>query len=276
MNIVLEPFTYDFFGRALAAAVLIGAVTGALGPFVMVRRMAYIGQGLSQSVLGGVGVGLVLGAGLYVGAAAATIVAALAIHVTRRRGIPADTAIGIVAATMFAAGVAAISANRDRSLNISNLLFGNILGVNQGDLILVAVVVVVTALLLGANYKQLLATTHNPAVAAAHGVRTGMMELLFNLLLALAVVTALQVLGVLLVAATLLLPAATASLVFGSFGRLTVASIVIGVASAVIGLYVSYYRDVSSGPAIVLTGAVVFAVVALGLSNRYRHAERRP
>jgi ABC-type Mn2+/Zn2+ transport system permease subunit len=276
MTLLLDPFTYDFFGRALMAAILIGAVTGALGPFVVVRRMAYIGQGLSQSVLGGVGIGLVLGAGLYAGAAAATLFAALAIHFIRRRGVPVDTAIGIVASTMFAAGVAVISSNRDRSLNTSNLLFGNILGVDRSDLVLVSVVVLLTAILLGANYKQLLATTHNPAVAAAHGVRTGTMEVLFNLLLALAVVTALQVLGVLLVAATLLLPAATASLMFGSFGRLTVASIVIGVTSATIGLYVSYYRDVSSGPAIVLTGAAVFVTVALGLSNRYRHSQRTP
>jgi len=245
---------------------------GALGPFVVVRRMAYIGQGLSQSVLGGVGVALVYGAGLYSGAIAATIVATIAIYATRRRGVPVDTAIGIVASTMFAAGVAVISANRDRSLNISNLLFGNILGVDRNDLILVGVVAAIVAVVLFTNYKQLLAATHNPAVAAAHGVRTGWMEVLFNALLALAVVTALQVLGVLLVAATLLLPAATASLAFGSFGRLLMVSTTLGVVTAVIGLYVSYYHDIASGPAIVLTGAAAFAIVAFGLPNRYRHS----
>lgn len=273
MNLLFDPFEFAFFGRALLAAVLVGAVTGALGPFVIVRRMAYIGQGLSQSVLGGVGIALTYGAGLYSGAAAATLVAATAIYVTRRRGVPADTAIGIVASTMFAAGVAVISANRDRSLNIANLLFGNILGVTRNDLILVAVVVAVTTGLLAVNYKQLLAATHNPTVAAAHGVRVGRMEILFNLLLALAVVTALQVLGVLLVAATLLLPAATSSLVYRSFGRLVVGSIGMGVAMGVVGLYISYYHDIASGPAIVLTGAAVFLTVALGLPNRLRHAQ---
>ena len=272
MGLLLDPFDFDFFGRALLAAMLVGAVTGALGPFVIVRRMAYIGQGLSQSVLGGVGIALVYGAGLYTGAVAATVVATIAIYATRRRGVPVDTAIGIVASTMFAAGVAVISANRDRSLNISNLLFGNILGVDRNDLILVGVVVAIVAIVLFTNYKQLLATTHNPAVAAAHGVRTGWMEILFNALLALAVVTALQVLGVLLVAATLLLPAATASLAFGSFGRLTMVSIALGVLTAVVGLYISYYHDIASGPAIVLTGAAAFGVVAIGLPNRYRHS----
>lgn len=273
MSLLFDPFEFEFFGRALLAAVLVGAVAGALGPFVVVRRMAYIGQGLSQSVLGGVGVALVYGAGLYSGAVAATIVATIAIYLTRRRGVPVDTAIGIVASTMFAAGVAVISANRDRSLNISNLLFGNILGVDRNDLILVAVVVTVVAVVLFVNYKQLLAVTHNPTVAAAHGVRAGWMEVLFNALLALAVVTALQVLGVLLVAATLLLPAATASLAFGSFGRLLMVSIALGVVTAVVGLYVSYYHDIASGPAIVLTGAAAFAVVALALPNRYRHSQ---
>lgn len=272
MNLLLDPFEYAFFGRALLAAVLVGAVTGALGPFVVVRRMAYIGQGLSQSVLGGVGVALVYGAGLYAGAVAATVVATVAIYITRRRGVPVDTAIGIVASTMFALGVAVISANRDRSLNITNLLFGNILGVTRGDLVLVGAVVAIVAIVLFVTYKPLLAATHNPAVAAAHGVRTGLIEVVFTALLALAVITALQVLGVLLVAATLLLPAATASLAFGSFGRLMMVSIGLGVTTAVVGLYVSFYHDIASGPAIVLTGAAVFLVLAIALPNRYRHS----
>ena len=275
MSLLLDPFDFAFFERAMIAAVLVGAVTGALGPFVIVRRMAYIGQGLSQSVLGGVGVGLVYGAGLYVGAVAATIVATLAIYVTRRRGVPVDTAIGIVASIMFALGVAVISANRDRSLNIQNLLFGNILGVDRNDLILVGVVAAVVVVVLAMFYKQLLATTHNSAVAAAHGVPAGAMEVVFNALLALAVVTALQVLGVLLVAATLLLPAATASLAFGSFGRLALASIGLGVTTAIVGLYLSYYHDIASGPAIVLTGGAVFVVAALGLPNRFRYSAAR-
>ena len=273
MRILLDPFEYGFFGRALLAAVLVGAITGALGPFVIVRRMAYIGQGLSQSVLGGVGIALVYGAGLYSGAIGAAAVAIAAIYAIRRRGVPVDAAIGIVASTMFAGGVAMISANRDRSLNVSNLLFGNILAVDGNDLILVGVVFAVTTVLLGMFYKPLLATTHNASVAAAHGVRTVAMEVMFNLLLALAVVTALRVLGVLLVAATLLLPAATAALAFGSFGRLVLVSIGLGVATSVIGLYISYYRDIASGPAIVLTGAAVFFVIALGLPNRFRHSQ---
>lgn len=272
MNLLLDPFEFAFFGKALAAATLVGALTGALGPFVVVRRMAYIGQGLSQSVLGGVGIGLVYGVGMYGGAVAATIVATVAIYAIRRRGVPVDTAIGIVALTMFAAGVAVISVSRDRSLNISNLLFGNILGVDTADLVLVGSVVAVTAAALFLTYKQLLATTHNHDVAAAHGVPVGRIEVMFNAVLALAVVTALQVLGVLLVAATLLLPAATASLAFRSFGQITMTSIGIGVTAAVVGLYISYYHDIASGPSIVLVGAVAFIGVAIAVPNRFKNS----
>jgi ABC-type Mn2+/Zn2+ transport system permease subunit len=164
--------------------------------------------------------------------------------------------------------VAMISANRDRSLNVTNLLFGNILGVSVGDLALVGGVAVVTGTVLATRYKQLLASTHNPVVAAAHGVRVRRIEPLFSILLAVAVVTALQVLGVLLVAATLLLPAATASLLFRSFGRIVAASVAIGVAIAVAGLYFSYHANIASGPAIVLCGAAVFVIAAAGAPRR--------
>lgn len=263
MSFLFDPFDFAFFSRAMIAAVLVGALAGALGPFVIVRRLAYIGQGLSQSILGGVGIALVLGAGLYPGAAVAAAFAALLIDRIRRIDIPADTAIGIVASVMFAAGVAIISANRSRELNVSNLLFGNILGVTRTDLIIVAVVTALTAAGLAARFKQLVATTHNSAVAAAHGVRTGHIEPLFNILLAVVVVTALQVLGVLLVAATLLLPAATASLLFPSFGQIVTASILIGIAIGVVGLYLSYYQNIASGPAIVLTAGAAFAAAAI-------------
>ncbi len=276
MGVLTDPFEFGFFGRGLLAVVLIGALAGALGPFVVVRRMAYIGQGLSQSVLGGVGIGLVYGVDMYWGAAVATAVAALLIYAIRRQGLPVDTAIGIVASAMFALGVAVISANRDRSLNITNLLFGNVLGVSAGDLVIVGVVTVISGAVLIRFYKRLLSVTHNPSVAAAHGTRVLLVEIVFNLLLALVVVTALQVLGVLLVAATLLLPAATASMVTGSFGRLALLSIAIGVASGVVGLYLSYYHNIASGPAIVLVGAFAFAVVALGIPSRFRQSGPLP
>jgi manganese/iron transport system permease protein/iron/zinc/copper transport system permease protein len=161
---------------------------------------------------------------------------------------------------MFAIGVAVVSSSRDRRLNSTNLLFGNVLGVDTGDIILVAVVFVAAAMIFFFNYKALLAATHNAAVAAAHGVRARLMEVVFSALLAMVVVTALRVLGVLLVAATLLIPAATATMTFRSFNHIVVASTILGTSFAVIGLFISFHRNIASGPAIVLVGAAVFAL----------------
>jgi manganese/iron transport system permease protein/iron/zinc/copper transport system permease protein len=260
MSYLTEPFQYDFFGRALVVALLIGVLAGALGPFVLVRKMAYIGQGMSQSILGGVALGVTYGLDIYVGAAVAAAVSAGLIYFVRNRGLAVDTAIGIVASTMFATGVAIVSSSRDRRLNTTNLLFGNILGVRTADIVLVSVVFVVAMFLLFRYYKPILATTHNVSVAAAHGVRTKFVETLFSLLLAMVVVTALQVLGVLLVAATLIIPAATSMMTFSAFRHIVVGSMVLGFLFSAIGLFVSFHRNIASGPAIVLVGAAVFAL----------------
>lgn len=260
MSYFTEPFQYDFFTRALIVSVLIGALAGAIGPFVLVRRMAYIGQGMSQSILGGVALAVMWGVDLYLGAAVAAGLAAGLIYYVRNRGVPVDTAIGIVASVMFATGVAVVSSSRDRRLNSTNLLFGNVLGVETEDIVLVLVVTAIAAVILFRNYKTMLAVTHNASVAAAHGVRARLMEITFSVLLAMVVVTALRVLGVLLVAATLLIPAATATMTFKTFRQITLASIVLGTCFSVIGLFLSFHRNISSGPAIVLVGGAVFAL----------------
>lgn len=260
MSYFTDPFEYAFFARALVVSVLIGTLAGAMGPFILVRRMAYIGQGMSQSILGGVAVGVSFGVDLYIGATVASLMSAGLIFAVRNRGVPMDTAIGIVASTFFAVGVAVVSSSRDRRLNTTNLLFGNVLGVDTEDVVLVIVVTLVAAVILFTNYKSLLATTHNASVARAHGVNARLMEYVFSALLAMVVVTALRVLGVLLVAATLLIPAATATLTFKSFARITVTSTALGAVVTTIGLFVSFHRNIASGPAIVLVGAAVLAL----------------
>jgi ABC-type Mn2+/Zn2+ transport system permease subunit len=145
-------------------------------------------------------------------------------------------------------------------LNSTNLLFGNVLGVDTEDIVLVTVVSLIAGIVLFTNYKKMLAVTHNAAVAAAHGVGAKFMEIVFSALLAMVVVTALRVLGVLLVAATLLIPAATATMTLRSFSSITIASTLLGIAFAVIGLFLSFHRNIASGPAIVLVGAAVFVL----------------
>ena len=276
---LLEPFQYTFFTRAMLAGVAIGAMCGALSTFVVLRRMSYIGHGLAHSVLGGVAVGVALGADLYVGEIAATVLSALLIdRVTRRPELHVDAAIGIVTTAIFAIGVATLSVVPTR-VNVEAMLFGNILGVDRTDLTVAVVVGVAFAFVLVTLHKRLVAVTFDSEVAGVHGVRTRAMELVFSLSTAAVVVASVRVLGVLLIAAAVVIPAATARLVTRSIGVMLWASTGLGVAASVIGLYASFHVDVPSGPTIVLTGAAAFVVVFLvtgSLGRRRLRRARRP
>lgn len=273
-----DPLAYQFFTRALLAGILVGAACGGISALVVLRRMSYIGHGLAHAVLGGVAVGLALDVHLYVGAAAATVLAALLIdRVGRRRGLHADAAIGIVTTAIFAAGVTALSL-LPRPVNVEALLFGNILGVDRTDLTVAAAVGGVAALLVAVGYKRLVAVTFDAEVARIHGVAAGRYELLINLLVAAVVVVSVQVLGVLLIAAAVVIPAAVARNLLRTFGAIVLAATAIGVVAAVSGLYASYHLDAPSGPTIVLTGAVLYAgshLVAV-VRDRRRSDPARP
>jgi ABC-type Mn2+/Zn2+ transport system permease subunit len=268
---LLEPLAAGWFLRALLAGTVIGAMCGGVGVFVVLRRMSYIGHGLSHSVLGGVAVALALGVDLYLGAAAATLLSALLIdRVARQRGLHADAAIGIVTTAMFAFGIVVVSRVGGARVSTESLLFGNILGVFPADVAVAVVTAATFALLLFVFYKPLLFTTFDREVAAVQGVRTGLMELLFNILVAAVIVVSVRVLGVLLIAAAVVIPAAIARLVIRSFGRMLAVATLVGVASTVAALYISYFANVASGPAIVLVEAAVFGLVAVvtGLHSR--------
>jgi ABC-type Mn2+/Zn2+ transport system permease subunit len=250
-----------------------------LSVFVVLRRMSYIGHGLAHAVLGGVAVGVALGADLYLGALAATVLSALLIdRVARRRGLHADAAIGIVTTTSFAIGVAVLSVTPSR-VNVEAVLFGNILGVASIDLWVAGGVAVAFAAVLWVLYKPLVATTFDPETAAVHGVRTSAMELVFSLATAAVVVASVRVLGVLLIAAAVVIPAAVARLVARSLGGMLVLATAIGVLASVVGLYASFHVNVPSGPTIVLTGSLLFAVTFAATSvlagTRLRRARRR-
>jgi ABC-type Mn2+/Zn2+ transport system permease subunit len=262
-----DPFLFDFFGKGLVAGVLVGAMCGALGTFVILRRMSYIGLGLSYSILGGVAVGFFWGLGLYGGAALAALVAAILIALIERRpGLTSDVAIGIVSSSMFALGVAVLSANRTREVNLQNLLFGNILGVQGEDLMLLAAAAIVFFGVLFVTYKKLVFVTFDRDVAATQGVRVALMEMVFSALIAGVIVSSLRVMGVLLIAAILIIPPATARVVSRTFGQMLITSVAIGVATSIAGLYMSYYADIASGPAIVLSQTTVFVVAMVATS----------
>ena len=272
MDWLTEPLTsYAFFGRAMLALLLAGAICGALGAYVVVRRMSYIAHGLSHSVIGGAAVAGVLGLNLLLGAAAWALLSALLIdRVGRRRGLYPDTAIGIVTTASFALGIAIISSVRGIRLNLESFLFGSILGVTTVDLVLAAVVAVAVAAALLVAYRPLLFCTFDPPVASAHGIAVGRYEALLAVLLTAGVVASMRVLGVLLVAAAVVIPPATARLLTDRFDRMLPLAAGLGAGAAVPGLYASWYLDIAPGPAVVLTQTAVLTLVWARVAVRQR------
>ncbi|HXG26133.1 MAG TPA: metal ABC transporter permease [Candidatus Binatia bacterium] len=265
MSLISEPFAFEFFRQGLAASLLVGALCGMLGVYIVLRRMSYIGHGLSHSVFGGAVIGYVASLNFYLAAGIWGFLSALAINATaRRRRIGADAAIGIVTTASFAVGVALISKTRSFTRNFEAALFGNILGVTPLDLLVVGVVTVAVAAFILLFYKRLLFMTFDPEVAPIYGVNIGVVDSLFALAMAATIVASINVVGVTLIAATLVIPSTTARLLTDSFGRMIVISTVIGALAGVLGMYVSYWLDVSSGATIVLLEAAAFASVLVG------------
>ena len=279
MSLVVEPLAFEFFRQGVIASILVGALCGMLGVYIVLRRMSYIGHGLSHSVFGGAVIAYVAALNFYVGAGLWGFFSALLINAAaRRRRIGADAAIGIITTASFAIGVALISKTRSFTRNFEAALFGNILGVTTLDLIVVAVVTIGVAAFILLFYKRLLFMTFDPEVAAIQGVEVGATDSLFALAMAATIVASINVVGVTLIAATLVIPSTTARLLTDSFGRMLVLSTVMGALSGLIGMYLSYWLDVSSGATIVLLEAAVFLAVFAGttlLRRRTSWADQR-
>lgn len=256
---MFEPFQYEFFVRGLAAATLVGGLCGLIGVYIVLRRMAYIGHGLSHAVFGGAVVSYVMSINFYIGASVWGFLSALLINMaTRKRKIGADAAIGIVTTASFAVGIALISRYKTFTRSFDAALFGNILGVSQGDLVAIVVVSAAVAAMLFVGYKYLLFTTFEPEVAGFYGVPTGWVDTAFALVLAATIVVSMQVLGVTLIASAIVIPPVAARLLTNDFGVMVALSAILGAFCGLGGIYLSYFIDVSSGATVVLFSAVVF------------------
>lgn len=266
-----EPLNYEFFRHGLIAATLAGALCGLMGVYIVLRRMSYIGHGLSHAVFGGAVVSALMGWNFFLGAGAWGFLSALLIQGTaRRRNIGADAAIGVITTASFALGVALISKSRSFEKNFESALFGNILGVTPEDLIAIGLVSAVVAVSVFFGYKQLLFATFDPEIAPVYGVPTRWVDAAFALALAATIVVCMNVVGVTLIAAAIVIPPVSARLVTNSFGPLVLLSTLLGAACGFFGMFVSYYWDVASGPAIILLAAVAFGAVYIltGLRGR--------
>jgi manganese/iron transport system permease protein/iron/zinc/copper transport system permease protein len=272
---LLEPYQFEFFRTGSLAALLAGGLCGLLGVYIVLRGMSYIGHGLSHAIFGGAVVSFVMQWNFYIGAGLWGFLAALLINQTARRTrIGADAAIGVITTASFAVGVALISRYRRFTQSFDAALFGNILGVTWNDVLVIAGVTLLVAAAIFLAYKQLLFTTFDTDVARVYGVRTEWVDALFALMLAAAIIVSMQVLGVTLIAAALVIPAITARLMTDSFHRMTLLSVGIGALCGVLGMYLSYYVDVASGATIVLLQSAVFGIV-LAVESTRKVAARR-
>ena len=259
---LLEPFEFGFFVRAMIAACLIGGLCGLMGVYIVLRGMSYIGHGLSHAIFGGAVVSWIMSINFFVGATVWGFLSAILVAwTTRRNPIGSDAAIGIITTASFALGIAIISRFGSFTRDFEASLWGSVLAVDREDLIAIAVVSAVVAAVFFVGYKMFLFATFDSDVAQFYGVPTGWVDTLFALLLAGTIVVSMQVLGVTMIAAAVVIPPIVARLLTNSFRTMTLLSTGIGIMCSVLGIYISYFVDVSSGASVVLLSAALFVAV---------------
>jgi ABC-type Mn2+/Zn2+ transport system permease subunit len=280
INWLVGPLQYVFMIRALVAAILVGVVCAVIGTYVVLRGMAFFGDALAHSILPGVAIGYLVGGGernvVFWSAMVAAVLSSLGIGVvSRTTKIREDTAIGIIFAGMFALGVVLISTVRNYAVDLSHFLFGDILGVGTTDLLLTGIfgaLVIAVVLLL---YKEFLVLSFDPVLAVTLRLPVRLLDYLLMILIAIVVVVSLQTVGVALMVAVLITPAATAYLLTRRLPFMMALAALLASGSGIVGLYLSYYLNIASGAAIVLTITVLFFLVWLGKTILSKADSRR-
>jgi manganese/iron transport system permease protein len=264
MNWFLQPLQYAFMMRGLLASVMVGILCAVMGTYVVLRGMAFLGDAMAHAILPGVAVAYLLHGSLLVGAIIASVIIALSIGLFSKGGrVKEDTAIGILFAAALSLGVALISSIQTYAVDLSHILFGNVLGVSVSDLWLTAILGLFVLIAVALLYKQFLVISFDPILAATLRLPAELLRNLMLVLLALTVVVSLQTVGVGLAAAMLVTPAATAYLLTRRLWPMMLVSASIGAFSSLAGLYLSYYLNIVSGSAIVLMATIIFLIVFL-------------
>lgn len=265
LEALIEPLQYSFMQRSLVTAVLVGIICSVVGSYLMVQRLALLGDAISHSVLPGLAIAFIVGADIFVGAFIAGVLSTVVITLIRTRSpIKEDAAMGIVFSTFFALGITLITiVQKDNKIDLNHFLFGNILGVTVQEVrntAIISVVVVVVVLLL---YKELLFYTFDPLGAQAAGLPVNLLNFGLMVLIALTIVASLQAVGVILVLALLITPGATAYLLVKRLNQMMILGATIGIIASISGMYVSYFWNLPSGPAIVLVASGFFTLALL-------------
>lgn len=261
---LIEPLGYPFIVRGLTASLLVGVVCSVLGTYIVLRGMAFFGDALAHAILPGVVIAYLIGWPLSLGALVVGILTALGIGTLSTKGqIKEDTAIGLIFSAAFALGVALLSTTRSYTTDLAHFLFGNVLGVSNSDLWLTASLSILVLLAVIAFYKEFLVLSFDPVLADTLRLPATFLRYLLLVLIAVTIVVSLQTVGVALVVAMLVTPAASARLLTQRLPTMMVISALIGAFSGFTGLYLSFYWNVASGPAIVLTATTIFVLAFL-------------
>ncbi len=271
LDLLLGPLGYDFFVRALVASALVGVACAVIGSFVVLKGMSFIGDAVSHAAFPGIVIAYLLGLPIIVGGAVASIATALGIGIlTRTSGLRSDSIIGVLFAGMFALGVALFSSIPNYVGDLFHFLFGDVLGISVSDLVALGVLVLLLLVVVRIFWKELLFATFDPLGAGAAGLPVRRLDDLLLILIAVTIVISLQAVGIVLVVAMITTPAATAQLLARRFGRMIQVAALIGIVSAVAGLYLSYAFDLASGAAIVLVETAIFLGTLVLASVRRR------
>jgi manganese/iron transport system permease protein len=270
MELLTAPLQHDFMLRALVAAMLIGLLCSVVGVYVVLRNMSFIGDGLAHASFAGIVIAYLLKFDLYLGGLIFTILTALGIGaVSKRSEVSLDTTIGVFFTAAFALGVALMSRVRTYVIDLQDFLFGNILAIDRRDLIIITALAALVLIVIAALYKELLFSSFDPVSAGASGVPVDLISYVLLVILAVTIIVSLQAAGIILVAALLVTPAATAYQLTNRFAPMMLISACIGIGAGIVGLYISYYLNVASGASIVLVATACF-FLAMALSPKRR------
>lgn len=265
LQTLIEPLQYGFMQRSLVIAILVGIVCAIVGSYLMVQRLALLGDAISHSVLPGLAIAFILGANIFIGAFIAGVLSTVIIAwIKTRSTIKEDAAMGIVFSAFFALGITLITiVQKDNKIDLNHFLFGNILGVTPQDAIDTAVIVALVLLVVVFFYKELLFYTFDPLGAQATGLPVNLLNFGLMVLIALTIVASLKAVGVVLVLSLLITPASTAYLLVTRLHQVMILGAIIGVISSISGMYLSYFYNLPSGPAIVLVASGLFVLSLL-------------
>ncbi|SVA81905.1 uncharacterized protein METZ01_LOCUS134759 [marine metagenome] len=263
-SVFINPFEYSFMIRALVISVCVGVMCPLLGVYVVNRGLGFMGDAMAHSVLPGMVLAFILGVSPFLGAIPTGIAVALAIgYLGKNFRVSEDTSIGILFAALFSIGLVMISLSKGLSVRVEDILLGQILGVSNTDVVITFSLAVLVLIIIAALHRQLVFTSFDPLGATVIGLPTRVLDYLLLGSLSVVIVVSLQAVGIVLVVAMLITPAAAGALIARRFTRVMASSVVIGVFSAVSGLYLAYHLDIPSGPSMTLVATAIFVLAVI-------------